>query len=321
MLDEDARGQLREQKRRLDKEFGVMLSKIADRKERLVGLEEKLQKLDRARQVKEEELRDLERKLVVLLEEQQRELELIRRRQEKKGELLTTAAENANPALIGALVPSGGAGGGSSSGPSSQQKKQANALMQSTETLMKFGFMSMSMTYFSSLNMIKALRQVGAHQTMLGSDGNGGGDGMMGGGGGMGEGGKVLEPFQPGLKPGMLPGQEPLLVAAWSVDDVGRWLDTLSLPQYRQSFADAAVDGAFLYDLNDEVCVLWGGGGWGWVLYLYLKSYLQFARLLLWCVVLLLVVLLLQQLILFLRFVHTCIHICTGFEEHSGHRA
>merc|ERR1712216_896264 len=94
--------------------------------------------------------------------EQQRELELIRRRQEKKGELLTTAAENANPALIGALVPSGGAGaGGASSGPSSQQKKQANALMQSTETLMKFGFMSMSMTYFSSLNMIKALRQVG----------------------------------------------------------------------------------------------------------------------------------------------------------------
>ena len=52
VLDEDARGQLREQKRRLDKEFGVMLSKIADRKERLVGLEEKLQKLDRARQVR-----------------------------------------------------------------------------------------------------------------------------------------------------------------------------------------------------------------------------------------------------------------------------
>jgi hypothetical protein len=38
--------------------------------------------------VKEEELRTLERKLVVLLEEQQRELESIRRRQQKKGELL-----------------------------------------------------------------------------------------------------------------------------------------------------------------------------------------------------------------------------------------
>jgi CheY-like chemotaxis protein/alpha-beta hydrolase superfamily lysophospholipase len=254
VLDDDARVQLREQKRRLDKEFGVMLAKIADRKERLVGLEDKLQKLDRARQVKEEELRDLERKLVVLLEEQQRELELIRRRQEKKGELLTTAEESgAN--LSNALVPAGGGGGGAlvaHGGPTPQQKRQANALMQSSETLMKFGFMSMSMTYFSSLNMIKALRQVGAHQTLLGA-GGGGGEGGGGGGDGMGGGADhTVEPFKPGLKPGMMPGQEPLLVAAWSVDDVGRWLDTLSLPQYRESFADAAVDGAFLYDLNDE---------------------------------------------------------------------
>jgi CheY-like chemotaxis protein/pimeloyl-ACP methyl ester carboxylesterase len=260
VLDEDSRAQLREQKRRLDKEFGIMLAKISDRKERLLGLEDKLQKLDRARQVKEEELRDLERKLVVLLEEQQKELEQIRRRQEKKGELLKTAAETATPELMQALVPAGGGpGGGGGGGPTPQQKQQANALMQSTETLMKFGFMSMSMTYFSSLNMVKALRQVGAHQTLLGGDGGGGGfgeGGMMSGmeGGGMG-GGKVIEPFKPGLKPGMMPGQEPLLVAAWSVDDVGRWLDTLSLPQYRQCFADAAVDGAFLYDLNDEVSV------------------------------------------------------------------
>jgi CheY-like chemotaxis protein/pimeloyl-ACP methyl ester carboxylesterase len=258
VLDEDSRAQLREQKRRLDKEFGIMLAKISDRKERLLGLEDKLQKLDRARQVKEEELRDLERKLVVLLEEQQKELEQIRRRQEKKGELLKTAAETATPELMQALVPVGGAvgGGGGGGGPTPQQKQQANALMQSTETLMKFGFMSMSMTYFSSLNMVKALRQVGAHQTLLGGDGGGGMEQMMGGGGmggGGGGNGKVIEPFKPGLKPGMMPGQEPLLVAAWSVDDVGRWLDTLSLPQYRQCFADAAVDGAFLYDLNDEV--------------------------------------------------------------------
>ena len=39
--------------------------------------------------------------------------------------------------------------------------------MQSTETLMKFGFMSMSMTYFSSLNMIKALRTVSAQDTVM----------------------------------------------------------------------------------------------------------------------------------------------------------
>ena len=92
--------------------------------------------------------------------------------------------------------------------------------MQSSETLMKFGFMSMSMTYFSSLNMIKALRQVGAHQTLLagGSGGGGGGAGIGAGDVQVGADGKVLEPFKPGLKPGVMPGQEPLLVAAWSVD-------------------------------------------------------------------------------------------------------
>ena len=116
--------------------------------------------------------------------------------------------------------------------------------------------MSMSMTYFSSLNMIKALRQVGAHQTLLGGSGDGGGGAAEDSGA---SGGKTLDAFRPGLKPGMMPGQEPLLVAAWSVEDVGRWLDTLSLPQYRASFADAAIDGAFLHDLNDEVslCSAW----------------------------------------------------------------
>ena len=49
-----------------------------------------------------------------------------------------------------------------------------------------------------------------------------------------------------------MPGQETLKVSAWSVDDVARWLQTLSLGQYREAFVDAAVDGAFLYDLDDD---------------------------------------------------------------------
>jgi hypothetical protein len=61
----------------------------------------------------------------------------------------------------------GGNGGGSyGGGPSVKERQQAAQLMQSTETLMKFGFMSMSMTYFSSLNMIKALRTVSAQDTV-----------------------------------------------------------------------------------------------------------------------------------------------------------
>eukprot|EP00952_Eustigmatos_sp_NYUAD-ZCMA_P003287 14386-Eustigmatos_ZCMA.PRE.1 len=46
--------------------------------------------------------------------------------------------------------------------------------------------------------------------------------------------------------------QETLRVAAWSVDDVSRWLQTLCLGQYREAFVDAAVDGAFLYDINED---------------------------------------------------------------------
>lgn len=177
-----------------------------------------------------EELRTLERKLVVLLEEQQRELDNIRRRQEKKGMLLLTADGGGD----GGGVPGNlaAAGGG---GPSAKDKRQAAQLMQSTETLMKFGFMSMSMTYFSSLNMIRAMRSVGATDTVMAAlahNANGVGLGEGGGGGGGDGRGLALEqneklgsePFRPALKPGQLPGQESLAVSAWSVDDVARWL-------------------------------------------------------------------------------------------------
>ena len=143
VLDDTAKMELKDQKVRLDVEFSQMLGNIANRKERLQHLEGSMVKLDRSRQRKEEELRILERKLVVLLEEQQTELEGIRRRQERKGEALIAG----EPGEL-AVVNGGGAGGGFQ-GPSNKDKKQAAQLMQSTETLMKFGFMSMSMTYFS----------------------------------------------------------------------------------------------------------------------------------------------------------------------------
>jgi hypothetical protein len=57
----------------------------------------------------------------------------------------------------------------------------------------------------------------------------------------------------PALKAGQLPGQQSSLqVSTWSVDDVAKWLQTLSLGQYAEAFIDAAVDGEFLYDLNDD---------------------------------------------------------------------
>ena len=184
VLDEEAKYELREQKMRLDREFGAMLAKIAERREKLGGLEGKLATLDHARQGKEEQLRTLERKLVVLLEEQQRELHKIRRRQEARGDLLEQARKgDANALALATAGGVGGGGGGGYSGPSVAEKKQAAQLMQSTETLMKFGFMSMSMTYFSSLNMIRAMRTVSTQDTVMAALHQ---NQAMGGGGGAG---------------------------------------------------------------------------------------------------------------------------------------
>ena len=133
--------------------------------------------------------------------------------------------------------------------------------MQSTETLMKFGFMSMSMTYFSSLNMIKALRTVSAQDTVMAALADVHSQravgfvppGAAGGGGGSGGGGSIgKQQFIPDPKRGQLSGQEALRVSAWSVDDVAKWLQTLSLGQYSEAFNDAAIDGEFLFDLNDD---------------------------------------------------------------------
>lgn len=41
-------------------------------------------------------------------------------------------------------------------------------------------------------------------------------------------------------------------VRTWTVIDVSRWLDAISLGQYCDSFVEAAVDGPFLMELREE---------------------------------------------------------------------
>lgn len=294
--DEQSRWALREQKMRLDREFTQMLAQIALRKEKLSVLEEKLQQLDRERLAKEEELKGLERKLVILLDEQQQELAKIKSKQQSRNQLVLDLA---SPSKAGSSMPSPGfhspswgsqsSGGAATNGgpytPSSsmapsaaavaasnaasaftqQQREEANSLMESTETMMKFGFMSMSMTYFSSMNMVRAMRKIGAHHMTLdsaaavsnhkwpeygtpGASGVGSPFGFSDAAGAP----TPLSGFQPAIPNGSFPGQQPLQVAGWSVADVGRWLDTLALGQYKRAFADAATDGALLLHLNDD---------------------------------------------------------------------
>uniref|UniRef100_A0A7S4ID55 Response regulatory domain-containing protein n=1 Tax=Odontella aurita TaxID=265563 RepID=A0A7S4ID55_9STRA len=161
--------QLREQKIRLDQQFSSTLAKIADRKDRLKSLETKLSNLGRTRQTKNEELKALERKLVVLLEAQESQLAEIRRKQEDKRNAVLS---NNGLTPTKSASTSGGANAAAASqqgycGPTEIEKKQAAKLMESTETMMKFGFMSMSMTYFSSLNMVSAMKKVAAQDTVM----------------------------------------------------------------------------------------------------------------------------------------------------------
>lgn len=281
-VDEQGKWQLREQKMRLDREFTQMLAQIAVRKEKLSVLEEKLQQLDKERLNKEEELKGLERKLVVLLDQQQQELNKIKLKQQTRSQLML----DLGPSGMSSLPPGSGSPGfdspwsGSAPTPSHggaptqlasasaftpQQREEANALMESTETMMKFGFMSMSMTYFSSMNMVRAMRKIGAHHMTLDSAAvvsnlrwpensvvaDAGGNSGTGLASAI-PGASSPISFLPSIPKGSFGGQQPMQVAGWSVADVGRWLDTLALGQYKRAFSDAAVDGALLLHLNDE---------------------------------------------------------------------
>ncbi len=143
---------------------------------------------------------------------------------------------------------------------------------------MKFGFMSMSMTYFSSLNMIKAMRQVGTANALFSNPMVTSVFGQVGPGGSVGPAGvngvsvpagasvPTLTAAQMGAPAtGFMPvgaagvGSAPRDVSLWTITDVAQWLDVLCLGQYKHVFAEAAVDGSFLLDLNDEVCHFGGG--------------------------------------------------------------
>ena len=120
-LTEKQRVEIRESKVRLDKEFGLMLQKIARHRETLKTKEALLQQIDRSKKLKSNELRDLERKLVVLLEEQQQSLQEIKQRQQKMNSRMiedypvSGGNKNSNSSAIVSVRKkneSGGGGGG-----------------------------------------------------------------------------------------------------------------------------------------------------------------------------------------------------------------
>lgn len=90
-----------------------------------------------------------QRNLMELLAEQKRELDLLR---EKGVQLETAAATSAAAAAATAQR-------------ARDHEAKAAAMYEQTEELMKFQFMSMSLSYFSSLNMMKQMRDINADTT------------------------------------------------------------------------------------------------------------------------------------------------------------
>ena len=88
--------------------------------------------------------------------------------------------------------------------------------MSSTEQMMKFGFMSMSMTYFSSLNMVRAMKKVAAQDTVMAVAA--GTAGMM-----------PSEAMSSGTIANQHTITASIQVRNWSIEDVSKWLATQSL--------------------------------------------------------------------------------------------
>lgn len=219
--------------RRLDEEFSSLLMKISDRKNQLQSVEEKLSRFQKNKEEKERALKILERNLVSLLETQEIELAEIRRRQDRKEDVALQrktqkSSKEQHPDSKDMQT----------NRTSTLDRQKRAQLMNSTETMMKFGFTSMSMTYFTALNMVRAMKNISPQET--GNLSNIDTINDIAQGSGMKTQGDLYTRST----------ESPVL--NWEVDHVIQWLNALSLGQYEDSFRDGSIDGPFLFQLTDD---------------------------------------------------------------------
>merc|ERR1711871_477349 len=140
----------REKKRQeLETEFAAVFAEVDKKKKALARLETALGDMEVTRERKDREFRRLQKNLMQLLLEQKEELDELR---EKGIQLETATAMTAAAATATALK-------------AKEHEKRSKVVFGQTEELMKFQFMSMSLSYFSSLNMLKSLRDMNADTT------------------------------------------------------------------------------------------------------------------------------------------------------------
>merc|ERR1711871_1422994 len=253
------RAERERKKKELEAEFAGVFAEVEKKKNELQRLEARIADMEATRKRKDREFSRLQRNLMELLEEQKVELDALR---EKGIELETATATSAAAAVATAHK-------------AKEHGKSSQAMFQSTEELMKFQFMSMSLGYFSSLNMLKNLREINAETTTAAIASSAdtaaaaaaaaaaaniptmkhlklGAQDMLDA-----SQRKKREELKEAREREEEARQSMLLpfpdeVRLWTVDDVGRRLDTLTLSQYKQAFKEATVDGEFLLELRTE---------------------------------------------------------------------
>jgi len=250
----------REKKRQeLETEFAVVFQEVEKKKRALERLEAALADMEATRERRDREFRRLQKSLMQLLLEQKQELDDLR---EKGIELETATAMTAAAATATAMK-------------AKEHEQRSQQMFGQTEELMKFQFMSMSLSYFSSLNMLKGLRDMNADTTAsaVASSADAASAAAAAAAAAnlpnmknMDLGANDFVDLSIQKKKAELAASDhaeseakkakanPMSenVKLWSVSDVCKWLDALFLGQYAQAFKDAAVDGPFLMELREE---------------------------------------------------------------------
>ncbi|GMI02768.1 hypothetical protein TrLO_g5677 [Triparma laevis f. longispina] len=253
------RAEREKKKQELESEFTLVFSEVERKKASLERLEVAIADMEATRQRKDREFGRLQRNLMELLQEQKFELDSLR---EKGIELETATATSAAAAAATAQK-------------AKEHEKQSSVMYNQQEELMKFQFMSMSLSYFSSLNMLKQMREINTDTTSaaISSSANVAAAAAA----------AAAAANIPAIKQLKLGAEDqidtaiaqkeaalhhkknqeedakkakeepfPKEVRLWSVEEVSRWLQTLSLGQYVVAFREACVDGEFLLELREE---------------------------------------------------------------------
>merc|ERR1711871_1572320 len=250
----------REKKRQeLETEFAAVFAEVDKKKKAIARLETALGDMEATRERKDREFRRLQKNLMQLLLEQKEELDELR---EKGIQLETATATTAAAAAATAAK-------------AKEHDERSKVVFNQTEELMKFQFMSMSLSYFSSLNMLKSLRDMNADTTSAAIATTA----------------EAAATSSAAAAAANLPGMQKLDLGAsdfvemsiqkkkeelrafedaeqkakkalhtklpdavrlWTVSNVCSWLESLQLDQYVTAFKEATIDGSFLMELREE---------------------------------------------------------------------